>query len=675
MEKAVMLSAYTPLNLCEIRPEGWLKQQLMVQKQGLTGHLEEIWPDVGSNSGWLGGSGEAWERGPYYLDGLIPLAYLLDDSSLKEKAQKWIEWILESQKDNGLFGPDRCTDWWPRTVALKAICQYHSATNDSRVLSFLLRYFTYMHTHLDAQPFEMWATARGEETLLPLYYLYSRQPEPQLIALAEKITSYSTPWETIFSQFPFPEKTGHYLNRPLFLLVKRLNLLKARFFKSSTSQGGLKPKTAAQIKKNNASPQLQAFHHTHSVNLAMALKMPALRALFTGDKALLSVAKKGLTALNTYHGLKNGLFSGDEHLNGSSPTSGAELCLVVELMFSLEQLYAITASPTFADHLEQVAYNALPATFTQDMCAHQYVQQVNQVLVTKARREWYDAYDEANLFGLEPNFGCCTANMHQGWPKLAASTWFKTQTGGLAAGIYAPCRISTRLAQTLVLLQEETNYPFNNHIILRIEKIDNSSNTLHFPLELRIPGWATSFTLTLNGEPYTASSGSPTIVLERDFCQGDCIELILDMPPRRENHPDGSQTIHRGALQFALPLPYTTTIVRGQIPFADMEFRPTVPWNFGIYTDEEIPIEASEHSLGCYPFGEDQPAVTLQVPCVQFEEWKLTKNSSGPLPRAKTVMPQQVIARTFVPYGNTRLRVAQFPAAHPACESAKENKL
>lgn len=51
------------------------------------------------------GDGDVWERGPYWIDGLLPLAYILDNDTLKQKVQPWIEWALASQKANGYFGP------------------------------------------------------------------------------------------------------------------------------------------------------------------------------------------------------------------------------------------------------------------------------------------------------------------------------------------------------------------------------------------------------------------------------------------------------------------------------------------------------------------------------------------------------------------------------------------
>src|ERR1700712_3940807 len=96
-------TAFLPLPLGQVRPAGWLQRQLRVQADGLSGHLDEFWPDVGSESGWLGGTGESWERGPYFLDGLLPLAYLLDDERLKAKARKFVDWTLNHQHANGMI--------------------------------------------------------------------------------------------------------------------------------------------------------------------------------------------------------------------------------------------------------------------------------------------------------------------------------------------------------------------------------------------------------------------------------------------------------------------------------------------------------------------------------------------------------------------------------------------
>jgi len=651
-----------PAALGSLMPAGWLRRQLVAQKNGLSGSIDALWEDLGESSGWLGGTGENWERGPYYLDGLVPLAWSLGDEALKQKAQKWIEWMLQSQDTKGFFGPANNPDWWPRIVALKALAQYHEATGDSRVLPLMDRYFRYQLEHLPQQPLSMWAAARGQEQLLPMLYL-SRQTNPAYLPdLAARLREQSYRWGDFFREFPYPRRTHSYLNRPLFMVAKRATLISDWTARRLRRVRAPKPPTKRQIEKSNASAFLRIFHETHSVNLAMALKMPALDALFGGDSAGANASRAGIDALTQYHGLANFVFSGDEHLNGRSPTVGAELCLVAEYMFSLETLLAVTGEARYADLLERVAYNAWPATFTGDLCAHQYVQQVNQVEVSRRKRDWYDAYREANLFGLKPNFGCCAANMHQGWPKLLGSL-LMTHPHGIAAPVYAPCSASLLVRGAAVSLTEETDYPFDDAILLHVDAIGNESHSLRFSLFLRVPSWADSYEVRLNGEPQECLPKEGFLELERAFSAGDTVLVRFPMPLRLQAEAEGGATLHRGPLLLALPVEAERRTVRGTPPFADIELFPRSEWRFALVESELEKAQITVRRPGTYPFGEDAPPLFVRLGMTRVPRWRMARHSAGPVPQPFSAGPDALDEQTLVPYGCTLLRVAQFPVA------------
>jgi len=51
------------------------------------------------------------------------------------------------------------------------------------------------------------------------------------------------------------------------------------------------------------------------------------------------------------------------------------------------------------------------------MWAHQYLQQSNNVFDDHCNPHvWWNDGPDSNIYGLEPNYGCCTANYHQGYP-------------------------------------------------------------------------------------------------------------------------------------------------------------------------------------------------------------------------------------------------------------------
>ena len=203
--KGLTGGAFQPLPLGEVRPLGWLRRQLRVQADGMGGHLDEFWPDVSATSGWLGGKGESWERGPYFLDGLVPLSVLLNDDVLKAKAQRFVEWTLTHQAVDGMIGPASNDDWWPRMVMVKALAQYQEATGDPRVIPVLTKYFRHQLVAMPRRPLKEWGRFRWQDEVLVIEWLYERTQDPDLLKLAALLKEQGYDWEASFVDFKYTE--------------------------------------------------------------------------------------------------------------------------------------------------------------------------------------------------------------------------------------------------------------------------------------------------------------------------------------------------------------------------------------------------------------------------------------------------------------------------------------
>ncbi|HEU0007232.1 MAG TPA: beta-L-arabinofuranosidase domain-containing protein, partial [Terriglobia bacterium] len=590
-------TAFAPLPLGSVKPLGWLRQQLRIQANGLGGHLDEFWPDLGPNSGWLGGTGESWERGPYFLDGLVPLAYLLEDTALIAKVKKWVNWTLENQRQDGGIGPDKnkgkfqhawqAEDWWPNMVMLKVLTQYSEATNDARVVPLMQRYFDYHLKYAAQRPLIEWASYRWAEELLSLYWLYNRTGEPNLLDLARALHPQAFDWKAHFADFRYKEK----------------------------------------IQKKEASLK------THVVNNAMALKTFAVWWLLSGEESDRRAIYRMLEMMDQYHGQASGVHSGDEHYAGRDPSQGTELCSVVEAMFSLEQLIAVLGDSSFGDRLERITFNALPATFKPDMWAHQYDQQVNQVMCSVLPgRNWTTNGPDSNIFGLEPNFGCCTSNMHQGWPKFASHLWMASPEQGLAAVAYAPSRVDTRVrGGVAVAIVEETEYPFRDSIQFTVYPASPAT----FPLALRIPAWVEAAKLTVAGTQIPDVKPGTFHKIEREWKAGDNVTLVLPLKLNITRHHQNSVVVERGPTVFALKVGEEWKKIKGEEPHADWEVHPTTPWNYGLVIDANnaaASIRVEERPVGEAPFSPEGAPVVLKVKARRLPEWKLVAGSAGPMP-------------------------------------------
>ena len=484
--------AYAELPLGAIRAQGWLLEMLERQRSGATGQMDRLYPEVmGPRNGWLGGDGDQWERGPYWIDGLLPLAYILDDGQLKAKVQPWVEWALQSQREDGYFGPaqdypyeaglqrDNSADWWPRMVVLKILQQYYSATGDRRIVDFMTRYFRYQLETLPEKPlghWTFWARYRVCDNLQAVYWLYNLTGDGFLLELGDLLHS-----------------QGHDFTR-MFL----------------------------------RSDDLKRFGSIHCVNLAQGLKEPVIYYQQHPDREYIDAVKKGLSDIRLLHGQPQGMFGGDEGLHGNNPTQGSELCSAVELMYSLEKMTEITGDVAFADHLERIAFNALPTQVTDDFMHKQYFQQPNQVMATRHTHNFYEDANHARtdiVFGMLSGYPCCFSNMHQGWPKFTQNLWYAAPGGGVAAMLYSPSEVSLKVGGGhAVTIGEDTAYPMEDEIRFTIRM--SGKKACKFPFHLRIPAWCRDAEVCLNGTVIGNPRGGSMAVFDREWRDGD------RLPPR-----------------------------------------------------------------------------------------------------------------------------------------------
>jgi uncharacterized protein len=642
----LMQNAYIKLPLGAVKPCGWLRSQLEAQAEGLTGNLDDFWPDL-ANSSWKGGDGEAWERGPYFLDGLIPIAYLLDNNLLIEKSNNWIRKIITSSTDTGWYGPVKNKDRWPLSVANKVLMQYFEATNDSNALKVLTKYFHYLHDTPPDWPDKEWRGVRAMENAVTGYWLYRHTKEPWILETIESIQKNSSDWTAYYEKFPWDSAASADKKIPL-----------------NWNADGM---TA------------------HVVNNAMAIKYPGLWYQQSKDVRFKNAVFQGISKYDINHGQVGGRFSGDEHLSGKSPGRGTELCSVAELMFSLEELYAIFGDNKLADRLELLAFNSLPGSTMPDMWSHQYDQQSNQVLVNIDKRVWSTNGNYSNIYGLMPNFACCLANMHQGWPKFTENLWMATNDNGLVAVAYSPSIVKAMVGKgkgTEVTIHEETDYPFKGSINLKI----NTQKPVKFPLYLRIPGWADTVSIIFNRKSIKGVPGSTVMIAEK-WNDGDQVSLEIPMKIRTERRYNNSLAILRGPLYFSLRIPkeyrnikvnYDNYRYKGSV---DWEISPKSDWNYGLMID---PINLSrgvyitENSIVKYPFADkgdmiwsadssayypwqkDAPVV-IKTRGMKIAGWTM-KNNSADVPPLSPIMPEgDPVLIELVPYGCAKLRITEFP--------------
>lgn len=630
-----------------IKPGGWILKYLELQRDGLTGQLGNIsaWLDKNNNA-WFSGNGKGdhgWEEVPYWLKGYGDLGYILKDKKIIDETKLWLEKVFESQRPDGFFGPGevernqqnkivKIPDLWPNMLMLWCLQSYYEFSNDARVIPFMTKYFKWQATVPDSLLLKTyWENSRGGDNLYSIYWLYDHTGEKWLLNLGNKIFRNTADWS-----------------------------------------------------------QKNTLPNWHNVNIAQSFREPATYYMQTKDSSLLNATYNDFYLVrNIYGQVPGGMFGADENARKgyTDPRQAVETCGMVEQMASDEILTGITGDPMWADNCEDVAFNTYPAAVMPDFKGLRYLTAPNMVISDS--KDHAPGIQNAGPFLMMNPFSsrCCQHNHSQGWPYYEEHLWMATPDNGVAAILYNSSEVSVKVGERTghtVSLKQITNYPFDENIKIEV----NTKSAVNFPLYLRIPGWCSKATVTVNGKTLNVNANPGSYIrLENKWKHGDVIELTLPMKIvlQKWTKNKNSVSVNYGPLTFSLKIDESYVKMDSkksaigdskwqadadQTKWPSYEIYPASMWNYGLALNDKPAADQFEiikrpWPKNNFPFTQHDVPIILKAKGKIIPEWTIDKYGlCEVLPQSPVSVTTKEKTIELIPMGAARLRISAFPTVN-----------
>lgn len=601
-----------------MKVEGWMKEVLTTQRNGLTGHIQvagapfdkEGWGDATQKKmdRW-----EDFEQTGYWADGALRCGYLIDDPELTQRVKEWIDFQIDHPKEDGFIGPE-LHNLWPHVVFFRVIMAEYSRNPSPKIIKALSNHYK---------------NAARSQTLI----------------------------KTGGPEWDFNERTMLHIEM-LCWLYQQTN--DAFFIEKAEN-------TYKAFCSRKSPFTMQAFLSdevpiVHSVSSFETLKIPVILYINTGKKEYLDAAIHGIQKVYKYHGLADGIPSGNEAHDGNMPNEVHETCCVSDAQWALGYFLQATGDVQWADLMEKICFNAAFSVVWKDFKSLQYYSSPNQVIAkNNSSFCMYVGGQDRMAYRIAHGPACCNGNMNRMIPLFCSRQWMKKGDNGIVAAMYAPSSFTTKLkgSKNEITIQEETNYPFEETIRFRMKM----KRSTPFSFWLRIPQWCKGASITVNGQAADIVCKAGTFVeVQRKFSDGDIIELKLPMKAKSVSMPYDGVAFERGPLVFSLNVKAQEEITETReldgIKFQSRILTPLSEWNYAPVDTENIEVVNSNDYSNIW--NPEMTPVRLKVKAVTVTNWQLYRDNFTPyMPSVIRKGEEKVIE--LVPVGTTVLRMTVFP--------------
>ncbi|UDF05255.1 glycoside hydrolase family 127 protein [Asticcacaulis sp. AND118] len=214
-----------------------------------------------------------------------------------------------------------------------------------------------------------------------------------------------------------------------------------------------------------------------------------------------------------------------------------EHCNTYNMLKLTRHLYGWNADARYFDYFERAHFNHILSQQNPKTGMFSYM----TPLFTGAARGFSDPVD---------NWTCCHGSGMESHAKHGESIFWQS-ADTLFVNLYIPA--TAKWAARGAQLRLDTGYPYDGDIHLSLPALRRPTR---FKLALRVPAWAKSADLTLNGKPVKAQRDGGYLIVDRVWSAGDKVKLALPLDLRFEATRDDDKVVAllRGPLVLAADL-------------------------------------------------------------------------------------------------------------------------